>query len=163
MSGHTHRLIEARSCEEFATARRLFQEYAGQLGVDLCFQDFASELAALSERYAPPGGCLLLTEPVGCGALRRLCEEVCEMKRLYVRPDARGVSLGRRLAASLILRARELGYGRMRLDTLAHMSAARHLYWSLGFHEIDAYYDSPLPDALYMELALRGGAMPSRT
>jgi ribosomal protein S18 acetylase RimI-like enzyme len=96
--------------------------------------------------------------PVGCGTLRRLSAgEVCEMKRLYVRAEARGTGLGRILAESVIAKGRSLGYAVMRLDTLAHMTAARRLYRSLGFVETAAYYDNPLPNVVYMELDLLAG------
>lgn len=155
-------LSEAVRAAEFAAARVLFQEYADGLGVDLCFQGFEAELGRMPEMYGAPEGCLILARAgdrlVGCGALRRLvAAEVCEMKRLYVRAEARGTGLGRILAESLIAKGRSLGYASMRLDTLAHMSAARQLYRSLGFVEIGAYYGNPLPNVVYMELDLLAG------
>jgi ribosomal protein S18 acetylase RimI-like enzyme len=165
-------LTEAVGVADFVAAGTLFREYAAGLGVDLCFQGFEAELASLPEMYGAPEGCLLLARAAeqlaGCGALRRLageacqppgevCQppgEVCEMKRLYVRAEARGTGLGRILAESLIAKAQSLGYSRMRLDTLAHMTAARRLYRSLGFVERAAYYDNPLPNVVYMELDL---------
>ena len=155
-------LTEAVSEADFAAARVLFREYATGLGVDLCFQGFEAELGSLPEMYGAPEGCLVVARaggrPVGCGALRRLAAgEVCEMKRLYVRAEARGTGLGRILAASLIAKGRSLGYAVMRLDTFVHMTAARRLYRSLGFVEIAAYYDNPLPDVMYMKLDLLAG------
>jgi putative acetyltransferase len=148
----------ASTPEEFAAARQLFEEYAQQLGIDLCFQNFPAELEQLPDMYGPPSGCLLLAYRdggvVGCAGLRRWSEEICEMKRLYVRLSARGCDLGRRLAAGLIERARPLGYNRMYLDTLAQMSVARKLYRSLGFRETAAYYINPVPGVLYMEREL---------
>jgi GNAT superfamily N-acetyltransferase len=140
----------------------LFREYAEGLGVDLCFQGFEAELERMPEMYGAPEGCLFLAYAderlLGCGALRRLAVGgICEMKRLYVRAEARGTGLGRILAEGLIAKARSLGYAVMRLDTLAHMAAARRLYGSLGFVEIGAYYDNPLPNVVYMELDLLAG------
>lgn len=152
-------LVEAAAAADFAAARALFEEYAADLQVDLCFQGFAEELSGLERRYGPPGGCLLLARRgvvlVGCGALRRRSADCCEMKRLYVRAEARGASLGRLIAESLISKARALGYASMVLDTLAGMTAARSLYRSLGFLQTAAYYQNPSPDALYMKLDLR--------
>ena len=139
--------------------RGIFGEYAGGLGVDLCFQDFDRELAGLPGDYAPPDGRLLLAwdsdQPVGCGALRKLDAGACEMKRLYVRKTARGSGLGRRMAEALIGEARVIGYDRMRLDTLPSMGEAIALYRSLGFTPIAPYRKNPVPGALFLELALR--------
>lgn len=160
-------LVEAQDPQHFALAAALFQEYAAELGVDLCFQGFAAELTRLPEMYGPPAGCLVLVMrggiPVGCGAVRRLADGVCEMKRLYIRGDARGAQLGRRVAEHLIARARALGYRTMRLDTLEDMTPARSLYRSLGFGEIAAYYDNPLADSVYLELAIAGLGGAART
>ena len=139
--------------------RGLFREYAGGLGVDLCFQDFDRELAGLPGDYGPPAGRLLLAsdaeQAVGCGALRKLDDGACEMKRLYVRKSARGTGLGRRMAEALIGEARLIGYDRMRLDTLPSMGEAITLYRSLGFVSIAPYRKNPVPGALFLELALR--------
>jgi ribosomal protein S18 acetylase RimI-like enzyme len=154
-------LVEGSTPHHYEMAGDLFREYAAQLGVDLCFQDFASELKQLPIMYGKPTGCLLLVlqgdRPVGCGALRKLSDSVCEMKRLYIRSEARGASLGRRVAERLVERAAALGYEVVRLDTLAHMAAAQNLYRSLGFREIAAYYSNPLANSVYMELSLTPG------
>lgn len=158
----TSRIFVARSDPDYASARALFEEYAAQLGIDLCFQGFAAELENLRDMYGPPAGRLLLAtdgrEPVGCVGVRRLSEGTCEMKRLYARDSARGQGLGRRLAIAAVAAARELGYTRMVLDTLGSMTAARSLYASLGFRETAPYYVNPNADVKYLELDLRGAS-----
>lgn len=152
-------IIEALSANHVAQAKELFLEYAQSLGFSLCFQDFEKELAALPGKYAGPKGRLLLAEvsgrPAGCVALRELDGEICEMKRLYVRPQFRGLRLGRLLAERIITEARAIGYTRMRLDTVVGtMPDAVALYRKLGFIEIAPYCVNPMPDTLYLELVL---------
>ena len=152
-------LIQARTTEEIEQARRLFKEYAAGLGIDLCFQNFAQEMENLPGDYSPPAGRLVLAhtggEVAGCVALRRLAEDTCEVKRLYVRDKFRGTGLGRELAEDIIRQAQDIGYQRMRLDTLpGKMDKAIELYRSLGFREIEPYYKNPVPGALFMELSL---------
>jgi ribosomal protein S18 acetylase RimI-like enzyme len=151
-------IVIARSDADFAAARALFEEYAAQLGIDLCFQGFGAELLDLSAMYGPPTGRLLLAREsddfVGCVGVRALGDGDCEMKRLYARERTRGRGLGRALAAAAISAARELGYSRMLLDTLGTMTAARALYASLGFRDTAPYYDNPNDDVKYLELDL---------
>jgi ribosomal protein S18 acetylase RimI-like enzyme len=145
--GHEPDLIPA--------VRELCLEYAHWLGVDLCFQGFEQELATLPGKYAPPAGAILLAwvddSLAGCVALRPIEPGICEMKRLWVREAFRGLRLGEILGQAIVTRARETGYLRMRLDTLAQMKAAQSLYRRLGFAEIGPYYRNPLPGVVYLE------------
>jgi len=151
-------IINAQEQVQYQEVRELFMQYADSLEFDLEFQGFSQELASLPGHYAPPDGCILLAEEsgrfVGCVALRPLEDKICEMKRLYVKPDYRGRGLGRMLACSIIDRAREIGYAKMRLDTIATMQEARTLYYSLEFQNIKAYRYSPLDKPSFMELEL---------
>lgn len=151
---------DARTPEQIRSARELFVEYAGSVGIDLCFQGFDEELATLPGCYAPPPGRLLLAvdgEAVaGCIALRRLEAGVCEMKRLYVRPRFRSRGVGRLLAERLIREAGIAGYQWMRLDSLPSMTAARALYRRLGFRDIASYRENPIEGAVFLELQLDG-------
>ena len=156
-------IIRAKTSHEINEVRRLFREYEAYLNVDLCFQQFESELANLPGKYAPPSGTLLLAtdgqKAIGCGALRSLGasqERTCEMKRLYVYPEGRGLGIGKQIARRLIQEGLRLGYSSMVLDTLDRLEAAIHLYESLGFVRTGPYYDNPLPDVVYWKLALRG-------
>ena len=152
------KIRQAQTEVEIDMMRSLFREYEAFLNVDLCFQGFEEELAGLPGKYAPPEGALLLgvidDQAVGCVALRQLEPGVCEMKRLYVKPKARGAGLGRKLADHIIAIARQHGYTLMRLDTLDTLTEAMNLYQRLGFRRIDPYYDNPLPGAIYWELTL---------
>ena len=152
-------LVAGHTTEYLAVVRELFVEYAQATGLDFCFQNFDRELAELPGRYAPPSGRLLLAmdraQAVGCVALRKLENNICEMKRLYVRPAFRRQGVGHQLTEAVIVAAREIEYGRMRLDTLASMKAAIGLYESLGFQKIAAYYHNPIPDVVYLELVMR--------
>ena len=156
-------IIQAVSREQIADVKSLFLEYAQSLGFSLCFQSFDKELAELPGMYGPPDGRLLLAlvdgRPAGCVGLHKLEDGVCEMKRLYARPEFRGQKLGRALAERVIADARSLGYTRMRLDTVAaEMQRAVALYRTLGFHEIAPYRPNPQPSVLYMELDLTTAA-----
>ena len=153
------KFIQAQSAEEISRARELFEEYQAGLGIDLCFQDFDKELAELPGKYVPPSGRLFLAvegdRMAGCVALREIEPGVCEMKRLYVRPEFRGTGLGRTLAEQVIQAAREIAYRHMRLDTLpGKMDRAIAMYRSFGFKEIEPYYSNPVAGALFMELEL---------
>ncbi|HEY3039775.1 MAG TPA: GNAT family N-acetyltransferase [Pyrinomonadaceae bacterium] len=153
------KLIQATSDEEILQARQLFEEYAASLGIDLCFQNFDKELAGLPGAYAPPSGRLLLAKEddliAGCIALRKIGDGIGEMKRLYVRSEFRGQGLGRLLTEALLREARDIGYSRMRLDTIpGKMDQAIALYRSLGFRDIEPYYNNPVEGAAFMELLL---------
>jgi putative acetyltransferase len=155
----TLQFLAAQSSAQIAQARELFLEYAQSLGFSLCFQNFEEELAGLPGDYAPPEGRLLLAEyeghVAGCVALHKLEAGICEMKRLYLRPPFRGQGRGRELARRIIAEARQIGYRRMRLDTVEPvMKDAVAMYRKLGFKEIAAYCANPIAGALYMELEL---------
>ena len=151
--------VQAESSAQITQARELFLEYAQSLGFSLCFQNFDKELAGLPGDYAPPEGRLLLVEVEGqlaaCVALHKLDSAICEMKRLYLRPQFRGKGLGRALAERIIAEARQIGYRRMRLDTVEPvMKDAVAMYRRLGFKEIAPYRPNPITGAMYMELEL---------
>jgi ribosomal protein S18 acetylase RimI-like enzyme len=161
-------IVPASTAEHFETARTLFREYQLAIDTDLCFQSFEQEVAGLPGKYAPPRGTLLIawlktedgkSTPAGVIAMRPLVDDVCEMKRLYVRPLARGHNLGRSLIEHLIEAARGAGYRKMRLDTLSDkMARAIALYREFGFHDISPYFDSPLANELFLELDLTARA-----
>jgi putative acetyltransferase len=152
-------LVAADSQARIDLTRELFREYSDALDIDLCFQNFEGELAALPGDYAPPKGGLWLAlsgdRAAGCAGMRPLADGICELKRLYVRPEFRGQGLGRRLAQAAMVRATEIGYARMRLDSLASMEEALALYESLGFRHSLPYCHNPSPHAVFMELELR--------
>ena len=155
-------LVTPDSSAAYDATRTIFREYASGLGVDLCFQGFEAELAALPGEYAAPRGALQLAlvngEVAGCGAFRPIGDvdyaNACEMKRLYVRPGYRGLGLGRLIAQALLDQAVRAGYSVMLLDTLDDMEAARGLYAQLGFEEIPPYYYNPIPGAHYLKAQL---------
>ncbi len=152
-------LSEVQTPGQISQARELFLEYAESLGFSLCFQNFDKELAGLPGDYAPPDGRLLLAEYdgqlAGCVALHRLDATSGEMKRLYIRPDFRGLRLGRTLAERIVSEAASIGFQRIRLDTVAGvMDDAIALYRRLGFREIEPYRQNPIAGALYMEKEL---------
>jgi GNAT superfamily N-acetyltransferase len=155
----TLRLVQPVSKEDWCAARRLIEEYAASLNVDLCFQGIDHELGHLHEEYAPPSGAFLLAVEdgmnLGCVGLRRLAQGAAEMKRLYAVPAARGKGVGRRLAEGIVAAARELGYARIVLDTLPTMREAQGLYASLGFRPTSAYRFNPIEGTAYLQLELR--------
>ncbi len=158
----TFKLNPVETSSDVAAARLLFAEYAEELGIDLCFQNFAQELAGLPGEYAPPRGTLLLglldAELAGCCALRPLdavdYPNACEMKRLYVRERFRRTGLGRQLAEAILDYARLVDYDCVLLDTLDEMESARALYQDLGFEEIPPYYHNPIAGAHYLKVDL---------
>jgi len=151
-------LRRAASEAEIETVRTLFREYEKSLGISLCFQNFAEEVAGLPGDYAPPDGRLLIAfvgrRPAGCVALRRIGEGVAEMKRLYVRLRFRGMKLGRQLTEAVLEEARSIGYRAVRLDTLPSMREAQTLYLSMGFTDIPPYNDHPVEGTRFMEKKL---------
>jgi ribosomal protein S18 acetylase RimI-like enzyme len=158
-----HRIIEALTGTHISMARILFEEYAASIGIDLCFQGYADELRQLPGKYSPPSGGLFIAliddQLAGCVGLRPLeSPGVAELKRLYVRPFARGQGLGLALTQHAIERARAAGYDRIRLDTLPSMQNALRLYRRLRFKDIPPYTFNPVPDVTYMELDLQAGA-----
>ena len=152
------RTITAGTPDQIKRVRELFREYADATGAYECFEGFAKEIAGLPGPYGPPTGQLLLAEldgrSAGCVALRKIEDDISEMKRLYVRPAFRGRNLGRQLAEAIITDARRIGYRAMRLDTLSSMVAARALYQSLGFLAIPRYNDNPGVGVIHLELRL---------
>lgn len=146
------------STDDVELLRKLFREYQNSLGIDLCFQNFESELAQIPGKYQPPDGRLYLApeggQAAGCAGLRKIEEGVCELKRLYVRPQYRGRGIGRQLTVQAVKDAHEIGYGRMRLDTLPSMDRAQELYRNLGFKPIAPYTNNPVEGVLFLELKL---------
>jgi ribosomal protein S18 acetylase RimI-like enzyme len=149
----------AETKEHLVIVQELFLEYATSLGFSLCFQDFDKELAELPGEYVLPDGCLILamdeTNAVGCVALRKIDNDICEMKRLYVKPSSRGEGVGRKLVKAIIEEAEKIGYTYMRLDTVPAMKEAIALYRSMGFYKVEPYRENPIEGALCMELNLK--------
>lgn len=157
----THQIAPAATPEDLQAVSALFEAYAASLPVELDYQDFGAELAGLPGKYAAPGGALLLARDgggavLGCVGVRPLGRDgVCEMKRLYLLPAARGLGLGRALAEAAIEQARRLGYRELRLDTLPSMTRAIAMYTQMGFARIDPYYGPTPPGTVFMALDLR--------
>src|SRR5262249_14908093 len=151
-------LIRPVSSDLWNVATRLVKEYATSLNMDLGFQEFDKELAHLATEYGPPLGSFLLAEHlnefVGCGAIRRVSQSACEMKRLYVVPPCQSLGIGRKVATALLQDARDLGYKTVLLDTLPSMQRAQQLYRSLGFKPVSSYRFNPVPDTVFLKLDL---------
>ncbi len=143
---------------ELNIVQNLFAEYAAELNENLCFQSFDTELADPLKKYGPPAGSILLAyyngQPAGCVALQPLPDKSCEMKRLFTRPNFRGIGVGEFLVAAIVANAKELGYATMVLDTLQRLQPAIKLYEKFGFTNTSAYYKNPLPNVVYMQKQL---------
>ncbi|KAL4956015.1 acyl-CoA N-acyltransferase [Aspergillus filifer] len=154
------RIVAAQTTEDIATARSLFTAYVDWLNIDLIYQDYQSELDSLPGKYGAPHGELLLAysadnAPLGCVAVRQSEGRICEMKRLYVSPQARGMGLGKALVTAIVQRAKGLGYKEMRLDTLpSRMQEAIGIYTRLGFVETRPYYETPMDETIFLALDL---------
>ncbi len=151
-------IIHVKSEKQINTITDLFKEYVHSLGVDLWFQDFEKELGSLPGKYVPPDGCILLAmygeKPAGCVALRKFETDICEMKRLYIKPEFRSSGLGRTLITEIIDESIDKGYKLMRLDTIDSLQQAIRLYKYYGFKEIEPYCYNPVPSTSYWELEL---------
>ncbi|WP_201403081.1 GNAT family N-acetyltransferase [Kaistia sp. 32K] len=160
MSETSFQIRPVRSDDDLAVVVGMIRAYAASLDIDLRFQDFETEIASMPGKYAPPGGELLLARaasglPLGCVGLRPLDAEICEMKRLYVAPDGRGLGVGRALVDALVAEARRIGYREMRLDTLPSLGAALALYGKTGFRRIEPYYATPIEGTVFLAKDLR--------
>ena len=156
----TFRRAPVETADDLTAVAALFRDYAASLDVDLSYQNFEAEVAALPGAYAGPEGALLLARrrdgrPAGCVALRPMTAVgCCEMKRLYVSRDGRGFGLGKALAEAIIAEAVRIGYREMRLDTLPSMTRAIALYRRLGFEQTEAYYDTPVAGTVFLRRTL---------
>ena len=148
----------ATTAADFQQGKKLFEEYVQSLGVDLSFQDFVKELSTIDQQYNHPEGALLLAYmesiAIGCAGIRKLDEEVAELKRMYIRGEYRGYRIGVNMLEQCLQKAKELGYKKIRLDTLQSMEKAQSLYRSFGFYEIPSYRYNPLEGTIYMEKIL---------
>jgi GNAT superfamily N-acetyltransferase len=158
----TKNILQLKSADteaDYALAKNLFLEYASQLGVDLSFQNFAREIETIREEYSPPSGSLFLAvdnelNAVGCFGIRKFKDSICELKRMYLQKEFHGLGLGSMMLKKSIDVARDLGYGRMRLDTLPTMTAAISLYQRFRFYEIPPYRFNPVEGTKYFEIRL---------
>ncbi len=151
-------IFPVRTPEQMAAIKTLFREYQAFLAINLDFQDFEAELAGLPGKYSPPKGDLFLAvlddEPVGCGAFYPMQEAICEIKRVYVKPQTQGHGIGKKLFRHLIESAAQAGYRYVRLDSLKRLDKAANMYRAFGFYEIEPYNENPHNDVYYMELDL---------
>mgnify|MGYP001792228627 CR=1 len=152
-------LKEVTTEQEYKEDISLFREYAQDLGIDLSFQNFEQELQEITVQYARPNGALVVAfndckQPLGCVGVRKLEPKICELKRMYIKAEARGKGLGKQLLSKALVIAKELKYEIMRLDTLGTMDAAMGLYKITGFYEIPPYRFNPLENARYFEIQL---------
>ncbi|UUC43388.1 GNAT family N-acetyltransferase [Clostridioides difficile] len=154
----TLQFVEEKDLENLENVKVLFTEYSNSLNIDLCFQDFNNELKTLPGKYKKPSGSLILAfvdeNLAGCVALKKLEGKICELKRLYVRNQFRGLKIGKILLEEIIEEAKKIGYTHMRLDTLPSMKSAQGLYKKFGFYDIEPYTYNPIEGAIYMELKL---------
>jgi len=146
--------IRPATTADVPAVRDMMREYVDWIALDLAFQEIDEELAGLPGEYAPPSGALLVVPDgdrlVAMIGLRPLDGTICEMKRLFVRPAARGQGLAKQLIAQVLDEARRLGYAEIRLDTLPMMGDAQALYAAMGFADIEAYYDTPIAGTRFM-------------
>ncbi|MEA4849707.1 MAG: GNAT family N-acetyltransferase [Clostridiaceae bacterium] len=153
-----YEFLHVKDGDRLEEVRQLFIEYSRSLNVDLCFQDFETELKTLPGKYEAPDGALILAlvdgNTAGCIALRRISDDICEMKRLYVRDEYRRLGLGKKLVGIIIDEAAKRNYAYMRLDTLPTMKSAQSLYISLGFYDIEPYVYNPIEGTRFMELKI---------
>ena len=151
-------IIIAEAATDYGAAKELFEEYAAWLGIDLCFQKFDEELLQLREMYGPPAGAILLYKEEdnfgGCVAIRDKGNNIAELKRMYIKPEYRGQGMGKVLLDKALALSKELGYKKIRLDTLSQMTTAIQLYRNAGFYNIEAYYFNPEPAAVFFEKEL---------
>ena len=150
---------KASTAEEYQLGQSLFSKYAEDIGIDLSFQGFEQELQQLEKQYGPPEGALFLIyadsdQPIGCFALRKLQLEICELKRMFLEKNYRGKGIGRQMMENALIEARNLGYNKIRLDSIQSMKSAIALYEAFGFREIGPYRHNPFDDAIYFEKVL---------
>ena len=153
------KLTEVTSASDYDIAIKLFKEYAAHIGIDLEFQNFNEEVENLESKYSRPKGVIYIAYdnknyPVGCFGIKAFNNTICELKRMYLKEEARGLGIGKLIIKKAITVGKELGYNKMRLDTLSSMLPAVGLYEKSGFYEIDPYYFNPIKEAKYFEISL---------